>query len=77
MGPSHQPLGKVQPLSQFQQMGGSNVPFNPSMLSGQGHQQYQQPPQLGPFVPNLPYQQPYVGVTQEKSTLNWKEEQTG
>ena len=62
MGPSHQPLGQVQPLSQFQQTGGSNVPFNPSMLSRQGIQQYQQPPQLGPFVPNLPFQQPYVGA---------------
>ena len=55
-GSSHQPLGQVQPLSQFQQMGRSNVPFNPSTLFGQGLQQYQQPPQLGPFVPNSPYQ---------------------
>ena len=61
-GPSQQPLGQVQPLSQIQQMGGSNVPFNPSPLSGQGLQQYQQPPQLGPFIPNSPYQQPYVRV---------------
>lgn len=37
-GSSHQPLGQVQPLSQFQQMGGSNVPFNPYTLSGQGLQ---------------------------------------
>ena len=41
-------------------MGGSNVPFNPSMLSRQGLQQYQQPPPLGAFVPNSPFQQPYV-----------------
>jgi hypothetical protein len=41
-------------------MGGRNVPFNPSTSYGQGNQQYQQPPQLGPFIPNSPYQQPYV-----------------
>jgi hypothetical protein len=61
-GPSQQPLGQVKPLSQFQQMGESNVPFNPSMLSGQGLQQYQQPPHLGAFVPNSPFQHPYVGA---------------
>ena len=43
-------------------MGGSNVPFNPSTLSRQGLQQYQKPPHLGAFVPNSPYQQPYVEV---------------
>ena len=37
MGPSPLPLGQVPPLSQFQQMGGSNVPLNPSMSYGQGH----------------------------------------
>ena len=62
MGPSQQSLGQVQPLSQFQQMGGSNVPFNPSTLFGQGLQQYQQPPHLGTFIPNSPYRQPYVSV---------------
>ena len=60
MGPSQQPLGQVQSLSQFQQMGGSNVPFNPSTLSRQGLQQHQQPPHLGAFVPNSLYQQRYV-----------------
>ena len=59
-GPSQQPLGQVQPLSQFQQTRGSDVPFNPSTLSRKGLQQYQQPPHLGEFVPNLPFQQPYV-----------------
>jgi hypothetical protein len=38
MRPSQQPLGQVQPLSQFQQMGANNVPFNPSTLSEQGLQ---------------------------------------
>ena len=60
MGPSHQPLGQVPPSSQFQQMGGSNVPFNPSTSYGQGNLQYQQAPPLGPFIPNSPYQQPFV-----------------
>ena len=59
-GPSKQLLGQVQSLSQFQQMGGSNAPFNPSTLSRKGLQQHQQPPHLGAFVPNLPFQQPYV-----------------
>jgi hypothetical protein len=36
-GPSHQPLGQVPPSSQFQQMGGNNVPFNPSTSYGQGN----------------------------------------
>lgn len=62
MGPSPQPLGQVPPLSQFQQMGGSNVPLNPSMSYGQGNPQYQQAPQLGPFIPNLLYQQPIIGA---------------
>ena len=60
--PSPQPLGQVPPLSQFQQMGGSNVPLNPSTSYGQGNPQHQQAPQLGPFIPNLLYQQPIIGV---------------
>ena len=43
-------------------MGGNNVPLNPSTSYGQGHPQYQQAPQLGPFIPNLSYQQPIVGA---------------
>ena len=62
-GSSQQPLGQVQSLSQFQQMGGSNAPLNPSMLFGKGLQQHQQPPYLGAFVPNSPFQQPNVGAS--------------
>ena len=29
---------------------------------GLGNPQYQQAPQSGPFIPNLPYQQPLVGA---------------
>ena len=61
-GPSPQPLGQVPPSSQFQQMGGSNVPLNPSTSYGQGNAQYQEAPELGPFIPNFPYQQPIVGA---------------
>ena len=50
---SYQPVGLVPPSSQFQQMGGSNVPLNPSTSYGQGNQQYQQAPQPGSFIPNL------------------------
>jgi hypothetical protein len=42
-GFSQQTLGQVQPLSHFQQMGGSNAPLNPSMQFGKGLQQHQQP----------------------------------
>ena len=42
--PSPQPLGQVPPSSQFQQMGGNNVPLNPSMSYGQVNPQYQQAP---------------------------------
>ena len=61
MGSSQQPLGQVQSSSNFQQMGGSNAPLNPSTQLGKDLQQHQQPPNLGAFIPNSPYQQPNVG----------------
>ena len=41
-------------------MGGSDDPLNRSMQFGKGLQQQQQPPHLGAFIPNSPYQQPNV-----------------
>ena len=64
MGSSQQPLGQVQSLSHSQQMGSSsNAPLNPSTQLGQVLQQYQQPLNMGPFIPSVPYQQPNVGVS--------------
>ena len=62
MASSQPPLGQVQFSSNFQQMGGSNAPLNPSMQLGQVLQQHQQPPNMGAFIPNVPYQQPNVGA---------------
>jgi hypothetical protein len=61
-GPSPLPVGQVPPSSQYQQLGGSNAPLNPSTSYGQGHPQYQQAPQVGPFIPSSSYQQPIVGA---------------
>ena len=61
-GPSPLPLGQVPPSSQFQQLRGSNAPLNPSTSYGQGHPQFQQAPQVGPFIPNSSYQQPIVSA---------------
>ena len=45
-------------------MGGSNVPPNPSANLGQiPQQQHQQPLNMGPYIPNIPYQQPVVGTS--------------
>ena len=60
MGFSQQPLGQVQSSSHFQQMGGSNALLNPSMQFGKVPQQ---PPHLGEFIPNSPYQQPNAGAS--------------
>ena len=57
-------------MSNFQQMGGSNVPLNPSMQFGQVLQQHQQPPNLGAFIPNIPYQQPNVGASNAPLNTN-------
>ena len=44
-------------------MGGSNAPLNPSAHPGQvPQQQHQQSLNMGPFIPNAPYQQPNVGT---------------
>ena len=45
-------------------MGGSNVPLNPSAQLGQvPQQQHHQPLNMGPFIHNVPYQQPNVGTS--------------
>ena len=55
---SQPPLGPTQSLSNVQQMGGSNVPLNPSANLVQiPAQQHQQPLNMGPYIPNVPYQQ--------------------
>ena len=57
------PLGPMKSLSNVQQIGGINVPLNLSAHFGQvPQQQHQQPPNMGPFIPNVPYQQPNVGT---------------
>lgn len=61
---SSQPLsGPVQSSSNFQQMGGSNAPLNPSAQPGQVLQQHQQPLNMGPFIVSVPYKQPNVGTS--------------
>ena len=45
-------------------MRGSNVPPNPFENIGQTpQQQNQQPLNMGPYIPNAPYQQPFVGTS--------------
>ena len=44
-------------------MGGSNAPLNPFAQPRQVLQQHQQPLNMGPFIPNAPYQQPNVGMS--------------
>ena len=44
-------------------MGGSNVPPNPFTNIGQVPQQHQQPLNMGQYTPNIPYQQPSVGMS--------------
>ena len=41
-------------------MGGNNAPLNPSTQLGKVLQQHQQHPNMGAFIPNVPYQQPNV-----------------
>ena len=55
MASSQPPLGQVQFSFNFQHMGGSNAPLNPSTQFGQV-QQHQQPSNLWAFIPNVPYQ---------------------
>ncbi|CAF4203989.1 unnamed protein product [Adineta steineri] len=44
-------------------MGGNNVPLNSSAnLRQVPQQQHQQPLNMGPYIPNIPYQQPTVGM---------------
>ena len=44
-------------------MGSSNVPPNPFANIGQTlQQQHQQPLNMGPYIPNVPYQQPSIGT---------------
>ena len=45
-------------------MGGSNVPPNSFTNIGQiPQQQHQQPLHMGQYIPNVPYQQPSVGMS--------------
>ena len=45
-------------------MGGSSVPPNPFANIGQTpQQQSQQPLNMGPYIPNVPYQQPTIGTS--------------
>ena len=61
---SQAPLGPTQSPFNVQQMGGSNVPPNPLANIGQTpKQQHQQPLNMGPYIPNVPYQQPVVGMS--------------
>ena len=60
---SQPPLGLVQSPFNVQHMGGSNVPPNPLANIGQTpQQQHHQPLNMGPYIPNVPYQQPIVGM---------------
>lgn len=60
---SQPPLGPTQSSCNIQQMGGINVPHNPSANLGQTPQQkHQHPLNMGPYIPNVPYQQPIVGM---------------
>jgi hypothetical protein len=65
IGSSQQPFGQVQSSSHFIQMGGNNAPPNLLTQMGQVLQQHQQPPNLGEFIPNLPYQQPNVRTSND------------
>ena len=45
-------------------MGGNNVPLNPSTnLGNTPQQQHQQPLNMGPYISNVPYQQPVIGTS--------------
>ena len=64
MASSQPSLRLLQSSSNVQQMGGSNVPINPSTQPRQViQQQHQWPLNTGPFIANVPYQQPNVGMS--------------
>ena len=58
-------------------MGGSNSPLNPfTNIRKIPKQQQQQPLNMGQYIPNIPYQQPYVGATNVFLLLPPKEAST-